>query len=148
MDINKTLNELFVNLFRNINTIEEKAIRTEDYLDVTANDIHVMEAIGVDQAKNMSAVAKVLSVTMGTLTISVNTLVKKGYVDRVRSEEDRRVVLISLSERGMRAFFHHQKFHEEMIEAVVSELNEEEKLILGKALDNLNAFFTKKNKEC
>ena len=48
----------------------------------------------------------------------------------------------------MRAFFHHQKFHEEMIEAVVSELNEEEKLILGKALDNLNAFFTKKNKEC
>ena len=148
MDINKTLNELFVNLFRNINTIEEKAIRTEDYLDVTANDIHVMEAIGVDQAKNMSAVAKVLSVTMGTLTISVNTLVKKGYVDRVRSEEDRRVVLISLSERGMRAFFHHQKFHEEMIEAVVSELNEEEKLVLGKALDNLNAFFTKKNKEC
>jgi len=148
VDINKTLNELFVNLFRNINTIEEKAIRTEDYLDVTANDIHVMEAIGVDQAKNMSAVAKVLSVTMGTLTISVNTLVKKGYVDRVRSEEDRRVVLISLSERGMRAFFHHQKFHEEMIEAVVSELNEEEKLILGKALDNLNAFFTKKNKEC
>ena len=47
----------------------------------------------------MSAVAKSLSVTVGTLTIAMNHLVKKGYVERRRSEEDRRVVLVSLSEK-------------------------------------------------
>ena len=33
MDIKDTLNELLVKLFRNINTIEEQAIRTEEYRD-------------------------------------------------------------------------------------------------------------------
>ena len=77
MDINHTLNEVLVKLFRDINTIEERAIRTGEYLDVTANDIHVIEAIGMDAAKNMTSVARELEVTTGTLTISINGLVKK-----------------------------------------------------------------------
>lgn len=141
MNINSTLNEVLVKLFRNVNAIEEKAICTEEYQDVTTNDMHVIEAIGLETAKNMTSVAKTLEVTTGTLTIAVNSLVKKGYVDRVRSEEDRRVVLISLSDKGKRAYLHHQKFHEEMIEAVVDGLTEEEQQVLEKALIKLYTFF-------
>lgn len=147
VEIKQTLNEILVKLFRNINDIEEQAIQTEEYKNVTTNDMHVIEAIGSDSPKNMTAVAKSLGVTTGTLTISVNSLVKKGFVDRVRSEEDRRVVLVSLSARGKRAFKHHQRFHEEMIDAVVDKLSEEEKAALGKALRNLNEFFIMKSKE-
>lgn len=42
MDISNTLNEVLVRLFRDINTLEERAIRTEEYKDVTANDMHVI----------------------------------------------------------------------------------------------------------
>ncbi|MDE5932849.1 MAG: winged helix DNA-binding protein, partial [Lachnospiraceae bacterium] len=112
MDINNVLNELLVKTFRNINEIEERSIRTGEYKDLTTNDIHVIEAIGMGEKKNMSTVAKMLRVTTGTLTISINSLVKKNYVERVRSEEDRRVVLVSLTEKGKLAFLHHQKFHE------------------------------------
>lgn len=146
MEIKQTLNEILVKLFRNINNIEEQAIRTEEYKDVTTNDMHVIEAIGIDCPKNMTAVAKALGVTTGTLTISVNSLVKKGFVERVRSEEDRRVVLVSLSEKGKNAFKHHQKFHEEMIDAVLQRLTEDEKVVLEKALSNLNTFFIEKSK--
>ena len=79
-------------------------IRTEEYKNVTTNDMHVIEAIGIGSPKNMTAVAKELGVTTGTLTISVNSLVKKGLADRVRSEEDRRVVLVSLSRKGIKAY--------------------------------------------
>lgn len=146
MDINVALNEILVNLFRNINSIEERAIRTGDYKDMTANDMHVIEAIGVNEPKNMTSVAKSLSVTTGTLTIAVNSLVKKGYVERVRSEEDRRVVLISLSANGKKAYAHHQKFHNEMIESIVEQLSEEEKHLLGKTLIRINSFFKERNK--
>ena len=105
------------------------------------------EAIGSSSAKNMTAVAKSLGVTTGTLTISVNSLVKKGFVDRVRSEEDRRVVLVSLSPKGKKAHKHHQDFHEEMIDAVVARLSEEEKVVLEKALLNLIDFFKNKSKK-
>ncbi len=84
----------------------------------------------------MSSVARSLGVTTGTLTIAVNSLVKKGYVERARSEEDRRVVLVSLSEKGKRAYLHHRQFHEQMIEAIVEELSEEEQAVLEKALVN------------
>ena len=146
MKIEQTLNEILVKLFRNIEYIEEQAIRTEEYKNVTTNDMHVIEAIGIDCPKNMTAVAKSLGVTTGTLTISVNSLVKKGYVNRVRSEEDRRVVLVSLSEKGKQAYQHHRRFHEEMIDAIVEQLTEEEKVILEKALGNLNSFFINKSK--
>ena len=141
MNINHMLNEVLVRLFRNINVIEERAICTGDYKDVTANDMHVIEAIDMEEARNMTSVARSLGVTTGTLTIAVNSLVKKGYVERVRSEEDRRVVLVSLSEKGKRAYLHHRQFHEQMIEAIVEELSEEEQAVLEKALVKLDRFF-------
>lgn len=147
MDINTVLNEILVKLFRNINSIEERAIRTGDYKDLSANDMHVIEAIGVESKRNMTAVAKSLSVTTGTLTIAINGLVKKGYVERVRSEEDRRVVLVFLSGKGKKAFAHHKAFHDEMISAITRELSEEEKEVLVKALNNAFLFFHDKKKK-
>ena len=141
MDITSTLNEVLVKLFREINTIEERAIKTGEYKELTVNDLHVIEAIDLFEAKNMTTVARQLSVTTGTLTISVNGLVKKGYVERIRSEEDRRVVLISLTEKGRKAYKRHQQFHQEMIDAIISDLNEKEQEILERALSNLNQFF-------
>lgn len=141
MDIISTLNEMLVKLFRNITVIEERDICTGEYKDVTTNDMHVIEAIGMGEAKNMTSVARSLDVTTGTLTIAMNSLVKKGYVDRARSEEDRRVVLISLSEKGKKAYLHHRDFHDRMINAVVEELTEEEQQVLEKALAKLNRFF-------
>lgn len=141
MDINHALNDVLVKVFRNINTVEEQAIRTEEYKDVTVNDIHVIEAIGIGEQKNMTTVAKALHVTTGTLTISINSLVKKNYVERARSEEDRRVVLVSLTSKGKKAFLHHRQFHEQMVQAIVEQLSEEEKHVLEKALSRINQFF-------
>ena len=95
-----TLHDLLVKLFNEIMNIEEKAIITEEFKDISNNDMHIIEAIGLDEPRSMSSVAKDLSVTVGTLTIAINNLVKKAYVKRVRSEKDRRVVLISLTEKG------------------------------------------------
>lgn len=141
MNSYNTINEVLVKLFNEIMDIEEKAIITEEFKDISNNDMHIIEAIGKEEPKNMSAIAKTLSVTVGTLTIAINNLVKKGYVNRVRSEEDRRVVLISLSMKGERAFDHHEKFHEEMVEATLKDLNEAETEVLVRALRNLSTFF-------
>lgn len=147
MDFRETLNELLVKLFRSINTIEEQAIRIGAYKDLTVNDMHVIEAIGTEYARNMTSVAKSLSVTTGTLTIAVNSLVKKAYVQRVRSEEDRRVVLISLTEKGKKAYRHHKQFHDKMIEAVIQGLDEKEREILRKSLGNLIGYFGEMQKK-
>lgn len=136
-----TLNTVLVRLFNDIMTIEEKAITSGEFSNITNNDMHVIDAIGIAEPRNMSSIAKSLSVTMGTLTIAINNLVKKGYVNRVRSEKDRRVVLISLTPKGKKAYQHHQNFHDEMIRAVIAGMDAQEIQVLGCALTNLIEFF-------
>lgn len=141
------LNEVLVRLFRDIMNIEEKAIITQEFSDLTNNDMHVIEAIGLNEPKNMTSIAKELSVTVGTLTIAMNSLVKKGYVVRERGKEDRRVVYISLSDKGRAAHEHHAKFHQEMIRGITEELNSEEMEILVQALTKLDRWFRRKEVE-
>ena len=141
MDTYKTLNEVLVNLFRDVMDIEQKAIITEEFQDITNNDMHIIEAIGMNEPKNMSTIAREISVTVGTLTIAMNSLVKKGYVLRERGKEDRRVVYISLTERGRAAYVHPARFHKAMIDSISDELTSEEMELLIKTLTKLNKWF-------
>ncbi len=136
-----TLNEILVNLFKDIMNIEEKAIITGEFTDISNNDMHIIDAIGISAPKNMSTVAKELSVTVGTLTIAINNLVKKGYVTRVRGEKDRRVVYISLSEKGIRAYNHHADFHHDMINAIIKDMSSDEIQLVVDSMAKLVNFF-------
>ena len=144
MDHYETINNMLVVLFNRIMDIEQRSLITEEFSDITNNDMHIIEAIGIDEPRNMSSVARTLSVTVGTLTIAVNNLVKKGYVERSRSTKDRRVVLIRLSPRGRKAYDHHNAFHQEMIDAVMNQLTEEQLHVLILTLKKLDGYFSSK----
>ena len=88
--------------------------------------MHVIEAIGLGEGRNMSSIAKKLNITVGTLTTAVNSLVNKKYAVRRRSEEDRRVVFVSLTEKGERAYRHHEDYHRQMTRAILEKLEAEE----------------------
>lgn len=139
---NSGINEMLVNLFNHVMDVESDAVITEEFIDITNNDMHIIEAVGIEEPRKVSEIAKRLGVTVGTLTINMNNLEKKGYVVRNRSEEDKRVVYITLTERGRKAFFHHRDFHLNMIRTVVKDLEDDEKRILYRCLKKLDAFFT------
>jgi len=133
--------EVLIKLFNEVIDMKEKTVITDAFKDISNNDMRIIEVIGMNVQKNMSTVARALSITVGTLTIAINNLVKKGYVERVRSEEDRRVVLISLSEKGREAYRHYEGFHDEMMTATLKGLDEGDAGVLVKALTNLKEFF-------
>lgn len=110
---NRVLNELLVNLFHNVMDAEAKAVITDEFKDITNNDMHILEAIGIEEPKSMSRIAGELHVTVGTLTTNMNSLERKGYLTRNRSTRDKRVVLVTLTEKGRKAFFHHRDFPQE-----------------------------------
>ena len=141
MDAYETINDILVNLFNEILKLEEEAIITEEFKDITNNDMHIIEAIGLSGENTMSVVAKKLGITAGSLTTSINSLVNKKYVVRKRSETDRRFVFIGLTEKGKKAFDHHKEYHKKMTEAVLENLDEKEIAILIKTLNGLSDFF-------
>lgn len=136
----RSINELLVNLFHHVMDLEAKAVITEEYSDITNNDMHIIEAVGVEEPRSMSVIARKLSVTVGTLTTNMYGLEKKGYIIRERSLKDKRVVHVTLTEKGRKAFFHHRDFHKKMIKAILKDLSGEEMEVLYKCLQNLDGF--------
>ena len=55
MDCLERMNDVLCNLFRDINALEEKAIATSDFDDLTINDIHVIDAIGGEVAPGIAS---------------------------------------------------------------------------------------------
>ncbi|GAU77926.1 MarR family winged helix-turn-helix transcriptional regulator [Fusibacter sp. 3D3] len=138
------LNTLLVELFNNIMTIEEKVLHSDKFDDLSLTEFHVIAAIGVENMLKMSDIASKLGVTVGTLTIAINNLLKKEYVVRSRSETDRRVVYVTLTDKGHAAYDHHETFHQEMIEFVLNTLNETESEVLTKSLFKIIRYFKTK----
>lgn len=140
----KVINELLVTLFNDILEIEEKALKQGELNDLSVTEIHTIEAIGMYKPRTMTEVANDLGITVGTLTTAITKLVKKGYVERTRGEEDRRAVMIALTRKGKLAYRIHEKFHQEMINETVDGLSEVEEEVLIKSLDKINKFFMEK----
>lgn len=139
--LNDTLNELLVRLFKDILEIEGKSLITEEFSDITTNDMHIIEAVGIGEPKNMKTVAALMSVTTGTLTKAVDALCEKGYVVRERSTEDKRVVKVRLTDRGNAAYYHHEQFHRQMIKNISSQMSEKETEVLIYALAKMVDYF-------
>ena len=144
---NRTLNELLVNLFNNVMDTEAKAVITEEFKDISNNDMHIIEAIGIEEPKSMSKIAGILNVTVGTLTTNMNSLEEKEYIIRQRSTTDKRVVLVILTDKGKKAFFHHRDFHKHMIRAIVKDLKEDEMQVLIRCLEKLDHFFDEEQRK-
>ena len=140
----EVINKLLVDIYNDILQIEEQTLRKDEHSDLTITEIHTIEAIGIDTEKTMSEIAQKLKVTLGTLTTGINKLIKKGYVERNRTEEDRRIVLVKLTEKGKAAYKHHEEFHDEMVHNSVNDLTEGEKEVLATSLEKIKSFFTEK----
>lgn len=140
MKSSKEFKLILVKLFNDILDYQESALSTSEFKDLTNNDIHVISAIGMNCKKNMSMIAKELTVTIGTLTISINSLVRKGYVIKERSKKDKRVVLVKLSQRGKEAFIKYEEFHDEMVKSMLENLDDIESDTLMSALQKINTW--------
>ena len=141
MTLEETLNELLVKLFKDILEIEAKSLITEEFKDITYNDMHIIEAVGIDEPRNMKTVAKLMSVTTLTLTNAMYALCETGYVVRERSTKDKRVIKLRLTDKGKSAYYHHEQFHRQMIKNIASEMSEQETEVLIYALAKMVDYF-------
>ena len=139
----KVINELLVEVFNHILSIEGSKLK-ERGVKISMNEMHVLEAIKKTEDPAMSNIARRLRVTVGTLTTSVNRLVEKGYATRKREEEDKRKVIISLTDKAIKSLKIHDNFHEEMLDALFSDMNIEEDEVLLQSLENLSVYFKNK----
>ena len=138
------LNQFLVDVFGDILRLEQIALREGEYKNLSVNEMHVIETVLAAQPggqNTMAQLAKELAVSAGTLTTSVQTLERKGYLSRTRKEKDKRQVWVAASEEGKKAALWHRIFHENMVKGITSALTEAELSSLTLALGSLHRFF-------
>lgn len=137
---NNRLSEQLIELFENIMRIEQEFVENELLKKISMAEVHTIAAIGTDEFSNMSEIAKRLHITVGTLTVAINNLVKKNYAERYKSEKDRRIVKIGLTKQGKEVYRIHEQFHSNLAAALTKNLTSQEKVGVVKAMANLEDF--------
>lgn len=137
---NKAINDSLVKIYGDIMWIEENELRKSKFNDLTMREMHAIHAISMYDHKSTSEVAKELHLTPGTLTSMADRLVRKGYVIRLRSEDDRRVIRLGLTKKGRVVYRAHEAFHNMMVKSFLKDLDATEIKTIEKALWNLEQF--------
>ncbi len=132
--------ERLVRIFENVILSEEQSIQRGYFSDLSIAEMHTLDAIGPYDARTMTETASLLGITVGTLTISINRLVKKGYVARNRDTNDRRIVRISLTKQGKLACRMHGKFHRILARHILEPYNDQEQELLFGMVDEIDKY--------
>jgi DNA-binding MarR family transcriptional regulator len=136
----EVINELLVDVFNHILNIESEVLKDRG-VKLSMTEVHVLEAIKNTKDPTMGNVANKLRITMGTLTTSINVLVRKNYVERYRDENDRRKVYLELKESAQDVLKIHDEFHDEMVSSLLKDLDLEKDKTLLKSLENISNYF-------
>ena len=106
----------------------------EDWLELDLNfsKTELMALMVVDRygEVSMSQICDALNIPMSTSTGIVDRMVKKGFLHRERSDIDRRVVVVAMTERGREVFRYFRDMLTGYLEQIESALTDEEKQLL------------------
>lgn len=142
MTVHQQVNTFLVDIFGQINKLEQRALATGLNDDVSVTEMHIMEKIGQAGSSRMTDIARALGVTLATLTVACDRMQKKDLIERTRAEKDRRVVMVSLTAKGQAAWQYHEKFHQDLIDAALADMSEDEQKALSHALEKLGEFLS------
>lgn len=113
----KILMDFLEIIFEHVSEIDE---------DFSLKEHFLIELVGQKGAVKMSELASFFFISLPTMTSMVQRLVERGYLKRCRSEEDRRIVLISLSTKGEGYYQNHRQEYMGIFKESLLNLSEKE----------------------
>ena len=140
MKIDNTLDKFYIlihELYSNLMLFEIEHLNKGLMKDVTFHEIHTIEIIGNIGESTMQELAAAANVRQSTMTVMVDKLLKKGFVTRLRDDNDRRVVKVKLTRQGEAAFAEHKKVHRNITQFWLDILDEKERNDLMRMMEKI-----------
>jgi len=118
--------------------LESQAFADERFAELSLRQMYYLGAIIRMVRPTFSGLARELKVTKPSVTAIVGTLIGKGYVRRVRDDEDQRIYHIILTQKAVAFSRIHADIHKRLAEVLAAQLDKREVAqlakLLGKAL--------------
>jgi DNA-binding MarR family transcriptional regulator len=144
--IRKLLNQILKDLFFKILKLQAKMVSRAAQENISRTEMHTLEAIEGSEYVTLTQIADKLCITKATASVTVKRLVKKGFVKKVKEENDKRISTLKLTAKGEESCSKHREFHEGLVDGILHEFNIAEHPHVVKSLQALLDYFIKLEK--
>lgn len=127
IDKTQTVAELMMYFYRVVNKVNELEKMPYDFgvgEKLYPSEIHTIQAIGHNSGINVTSLAQKLGITKGGVSQMISKLKKRGFINKVRSMDNDKEVLLILTGKGQKAFNGHEKFHYDMYMDFINYMND------------------------
>ncbi|HAS8422928.1 TPA: MarR family transcriptional regulator [Vibrio vulnificus] len=134
----ETLNQTLTEFYDKMSSWEQSVVKETGY---SLAQIHTIEVLGCHGALRMKELAEKLGITTGTLTVQIEKLVKAELIERCALPEDRRAIVVKLTEAGQVIHRQHNQLHLDLVRELTRHIDEEQQALLLSCLEKMNQEF-------
>lgn len=125
MNRNLSLNA-FVVLMRASKSVEERIKKDIKSYGVSITEFTILEALYHKGDLTVNQICDAVLINSGSMTYVIDKLQQRGLLERITSEEDRRVIHVRITNQGKELMDDIFPKHEKVIEKVFEDVNSEE----------------------
>lgn len=95
--------------------------------ELSVNQYGILKVLSENGEVPMSKLAESLRVTAPAITIMVDKLESNNYVERLKDDNDRRIILVALTNKGKEVIERVRKYRKDFLNFILSKMTIEEK---------------------
>ena len=116
---------------------KEQVAEGTELFNLSITQLHYLHAIKERIAPTITELAEIFGVQKSTVTVAVNKLLQRGFLEKNASQSDLRVVHVSLAEKGKRLIEIEDQGYYQFAGQVIQSLTEAEKTQFVKLLHKI-----------
>ncbi|MGS0675689.1 MarR family winged helix-turn-helix transcriptional regulator [Shewanella sp. 125m-1] len=132
------LNHAMIEFYEKLSSWEMAVVKDKGF---SLPQVHTVEILGLNGPMRMKELAQKIGITTGTLTVQIDKMVDAGLVIRVPHANDRRSILVKLTESGREMFEEHDKLHIQLTQDLTAKFDATERAQLLHFLERINREF-------
>ncbi|MBT2659546.1 MarR family transcriptional regulator [Bacillus sp. ISL-45] len=140
----KDLVDHYIHVSFSVNKIAEGLIKEEIGSDLTNDQHYTLRYIDKVGTCTSSELAEVFDVKKSAITAIITRLWEKGLIQRERDENDRRLVYLSLTDKGNELFRKTEERIQALVGSFIEKFDQDEIVQFLKTYDKLNDILTER----
>lgn len=122
----QNLIDRYVTLSFQVHKKAESLIKCEIGDEITNDQHYILRHIHLAGECTSSELAETFEVNKSAITAIINRMVDRGIIQRIRDEDDRRVVYLSLTKEGEKLYLDAQDRVRLLVESIITQFEEQE----------------------
>lgn len=138
MTILDTINRFYYDMALNeLNLMNGKILNS----DITYNSLLYLDLIAYEKNCTASYLAQILHISKSAVTVKINELIRQGLVEKVQSQEDRRIYYLNVTEGVAELYKTYDKKTLFAVDKIEKEFSSEEIQLFCKMMASFSTYY-------